>query len=147
MLLSPQYIQKLVENCPDIIIAVDRHGTIIFYNDGARQNLGFSQAEILGKSVLEVYPTCEEAKRVMAAMREGEGGERGRIRNFETIFKTKRGEEIPVAISASIIYDDAGREIGSIGFAKDIREIRHRDKLATLGEIAVGLSHEINNSL
>lgn len=147
MVLSPQYIQKLVESCPDIIIAVDPRGTIIFYNDGARQNLGFSQDEMLGKSVLEVYPTDAEAKKVMAAMREGKGSERGRIRNFETIFKTKRGEEIPVAISASIIYDDAGREIGSIGFAKDIREIRHRDKLATLGEIAVGLSHELNNSL
>ena len=147
MVLSPQYIQKLVESCPDIIIAVDPHGTIIFYNDGARQNLGFGQGEMLGKSVLEVYPTDAEAKKVMAAMREGKGGERGRIRNFETIFKTKKGEEIPVAISASIIYDDAGREIGSIGFAKDIREIRHRDKLATLGEIAVGLSHELNNSL
>jgi CheY-like chemotaxis protein len=52
-----------------------------------------------------------------------------------------------VAISASIIYDDEGNEAGSIGFAKDIREIRRRDRLVTLGEIAVGLSHEINNSL
>lgn len=147
MPLSPQYLQKLVESCPDIIIAVDRGGIIIYYNDGARQNLGFSPAEMLGKSVLEIYPSYEEARKVMAAMRVGEGGKKGRVRNFETTFKTKRGEEIPVAISASIIYDEAGGEIGSIGFAKDIREIRRRDKLATLGDIAVGLSHEINNSL
>jgi PAS domain S-box-containing protein len=147
MSLSPQYFQKLVESCPDIIIAVDKKGTIIFYNDGARQNLGFTQEEMLGKSVLEVYPSREEAKKVMAAMRCGEGGERGKIRNFETTFKTKRGEMIPVAISASVIYDEQGSEIGSIGFAKDIREIRRRDQLATLCEIAMGLSHEINNSL
>ena len=69
------------------------------------------------------------------------------MRNFETSFKTKKGEKIPVAISASIIYDEQGNEAGSIGFAKDIREIRRRDRLVTLGEIAVGLSHEINNSL
>lgn len=147
MSLPPEYFQKLVESCPDIIIAADEQGTIIFYNDGAKQNLGFSHEEMLGKSVLEIYPSREEARKVMAALRRGDCGERGRMRNFETTFKTKKGEQIPVAISASVIYDDQGREIGSIGFAKDIREIRRKDQLATLCEIAIGLSHEINNSL
>ena len=150
MSLSPEYFQKLVESCPDIIIAVNKSGTIIFYNDGAAQNLGFTPQEVLGRSVLEIYPSQAEAQKVMAAMRRGEDGaegEKGNVRNFETTFKTRRGERIPVAISASIIYDQQGCEIGSIGFAKDIREIRRRDQLATLCEIAIGLSHEINNSL
>ncbi|MGH7769561.1 MAG: PAS domain S-box protein, partial [Candidatus Binatia bacterium] len=147
MSLSPDYFQKLVESSPDIIIAVNRAGTIIFYNDGARENLGFTQEEMLGKDVLEIYSTREEARKVMVAMRRGEGGEPGKVRNFETVFKTKKGERIPVAISASIIHDAGGGELGSIGFAKDIRGIRRRDQLATLGEIATGLSHEINNSL
>ena len=138
MALPVQYFQKLVESSPDIIISVDRHGTITFYNDGARQNLGFSSDEVLGKNVLEIYPTIEEARKVMAAMRAEDGAGKGRVRNFETICKTKLGEQIPVAISASIIYDDQGQEIGSIGFAKDIREIRWRDRLVTLAEIAVG---------
>ena len=143
MALSDQYFQKLVESCPDIIISVDKQGTITFYNDGARQNLGFSYEEVLGKNVIEVYPSLAEARRVMAAMR----ANRGRVRNFETVFKTKKGEQIPVAISASITYDVEGNEIGSIGFAKDLREIRRRDQLVTMGEIAIGLSHEVNNSL
>ena len=143
MALPDQYFQKLVESCPDIIISVDKQGTIIFYNDGARQNLGFSYEEVLGKNVIEVYPSLAEARRVMAAMR----ANRGRVRNFETVFKTKKGEQIPVAISASITYDVEGNEIGSIGFAKDLREIRRRDQLVTMGEIAIGLSHEVNNSL
>jgi len=147
MALPAQYFQKLVESCPDIIISVDKHGTITFYNDGARQNLGFSYEEVLGKNVLEIYPSLEEARRVMTAMRSNDGEAKGRITNFETVFKTKKGEKVPVAISASITYDDQGNEIGSIGFAKDIRAIRRRDQLVTLGEIAVGLSHEINNSL
>jgi PAS domain S-box-containing protein len=147
MPLPLQYFQKLVESCPDIIISVDKQGTITFYNDGARQNLGFSHEEVLGKNVLEIYPSVEEARRVMTAMRADDEEGRGRVRNFETVFKTKKGEKIPVAISASITYDDQGNEIGSIGFAKDIREIRRRDQLVTLAEIAIGLSHEINNSL
>jgi PAS domain S-box-containing protein len=147
MSLPLQYFQKLVESSPDIIISVDRRGTITFYNDGARQNLGFTPEEVLGKNVLEIYPSLEEARRVMAAMRADEGEGKGRLSNFETTFKTRKGETIPVAISAAIIYDDSGQEIGSIGFAKDIREIRRRDQLATLCEIAIGMSHEINNSL
>jgi len=143
MSLPGQYFQKLVESCPDIIISVDNRGTIIFYNDGARQTLGFSDEEVLGKNVVEIYPTLAEARRVMARMR----ARRGRVSNFETVFKTKKGEQIPVAISASITYDDKGDEIGSIGFAKDLREIRRRDQLVTTGEIAIGLSHEVNNSL
>ena len=147
MSLPLQYFQKLVESCPDIIIAVDKRGMITFYNDGARQNLGFSPDEVLGKNVLEIYPTMEEARRVMAAMRDDDGDGKGRVRNFETNFKTKKGDKIPVAISASIIYDEPGNEVGSIGFAKDIREIRRRDRLVTLAEVAISLSHEINNSL
>ncbi len=147
MALPAHYFQKLVESCPDIIISVDKQGTITFYNDGARQNLGFNDEEVLGKNVLEIYPTLDEARRVMAAMRADNADGIGRVRNFETVFKTKRGEKIPVAISASIIYDDEGNEIGSIGFAKDIREIRRRDQLVTLAEVAIGVSHEINNSL
>ena len=147
MALPAQYFQKLVESCPDIIISVDKQGTITFYNDGARQNLGFSYEEVLGKNVLEIYPSLDEARRVMAAMRANNADGKGHVRNFETVFKTKKGEKIPVAISASITYDEQGDEIGSIGFAKDIREIRRRDQLVTLAEVAIGVSHEINNSL
>ena len=147
MALPAQYFQKLVESCPDIIISVDKRGMITFYNDGARQNLGFSYEEVLGKNVLEIYPSLDEARRVMAAMRANNADGKGHVRNFETVFKTKRGEKIPVAISASITYDDQKNEIGSIGFAKDIREIRRRDQLVTLAEVAIGVSHEINNSL
>ena len=147
MPLPPRYFQKLVESCPDIIVAVDKKGTVIFYNEGARQDLGFTRQEVLGKSVFEMYYSHEEAKKVMSAMRSGEGGEKGKVCNFETNFKTKKGERVPVAISASLIYNEQGEEVGSIGFAKDMRRIKRRDRLVTLGEIAVGLSHEINNSL
>src|SRR5262249_21167518 len=147
MSLPRDYFQKLVETCPDIIIAVNRWGTVIFYNDGAQRTLGFTQEEMLGKDVLEIYPSRDEAKKVMSAMRGGEAGAAGKVCNFETFFKTKKGERIPVAISASILYDAAGAELGSIGYAKDIRGIRRREQLETLGEIAIGMSHEINNSL
>jgi len=143
--LDPKYLQRLVESSPDIIIAVDRQGTIIYYNDGARQNLGFTSEEIIGQPCTRIYPELDEARRVMKAMRES--GTPGRIANFETVFRNKAGETIPVSISGSLIRDDSGAEIGSIGFARDIRRMRQREQLATAGEIAVSLAHEINNPL
>ena len=89
MALPGQYFQKLVESCPDIIISVDKQGTIIFYNDGARQKLGFSYEEVLGKNVLEIYPSLDEARRVMAAMRAADAAGKWRLHNSQTVFKTK----------------------------------------------------------
>ncbi len=40
--LDQNYLKTLIESSPDIIIAVDRDGTIIYYNDGARRNLHYS---------------------------------------------------------------------------------------------------------
>jgi PAS domain S-box-containing protein len=145
--LPGTYFERLVESSPDIVIAVDRSGTIIYYNDGAEKGLGYTAAEMLGQSVNRLYPSAQEAHRVMVAMRQDECGGPGKVKNYETIFVTRWGEQIPVAISGSVLYDDNGLEIGSIGFAKDIREIRQRDRLATLGEVAVALCHEINSPL
>src|ERR1700683_1826176 len=143
--LDQKYIQRLVESSPDMIVAVDSDGTIVYYNDGARTNLHYSGQEMIGEKVLRIYPSIEEARRVMTAMRES--GQAGRISNFETVFKNKDGEPIPVMTSGSIINDDEGKEIGSIGSAPDIRRMRQREQLATAGEIAVSLAHEINNPL
>jgi PAS domain S-box-containing protein len=141
------YFEKLLENAPDIVVAVDHHGTIIFYNDGARRTLGYTTDEVLGQHVSRLYPDLDEARKVMLAMRQGSDAESGQIKNCETVFVTKSGARIPVAISGSIIRDESGTEQGSIGFAKDLRDIRRHDQLATLGEVAISLAHEINNPL
>jgi PAS domain S-box-containing protein len=143
--LDQNYLKRLMESSPDIIVAVDREGTIIYYNDGARRVLRYTSEEIIGQKVTRIYLSLEEARKVMKALRESTDG--GRISSFETILLDKDNQEIPVAISGSLIYDEHGAEIGSIGFARDIRRMRRREQLATAGEIAVSLAHEINNPL
>jgi len=145
--LPKVYLEHLAEISPDIIVAVDRGGNIIFYNDGARRTLGYSLDEVLGRHVTLIYGDLEEARRLMAAMRSADQDMAGRTHNFETVLIDKSGNRIPAAISGAIIKDASGLEVGSIGFAKDLREIRERQRLATLGEIAVSIAHEVNNPL
>jgi len=147
MSLSKEKLEGLISRSTDIIIATDRKGCIIYYNDGASRSLGYTQAEILGSFVATAYPDVEEAKRVMRAMRGPDHGGAGIVETFQTTFLSKDGQHIPVAMSATITYDESGEPDGTIGYAKDLREILRKDKLATLGEVAVGLSHEINNPL
>ena len=147
MPLTKASLERLIEASPDMVVATDAHGMVAYYNDGARENLGYGREEIIGRFVAQLYPSLEEAKRVMAAMRDPLPDGRGRVVNFPTAFVGKDRREIPVAISGTILYDARGDEKGTIGFAKDLREFIRRDQLAVLGEIGIGLSHEINNPL
>jgi len=147
MVLSKEKLLDLIARSSDLVVATDSKGHIIYYNDGASRSLGYAADEILGHFVGVVYPDVEEAKRVMAAMRGPGYGGPGIVQTFQTTFVSKAGERIPVAMSATITHDEAGEPDGTIGFAKDLREILRKDQLATLGEVAVGLSHEINNPL
>jgi PAS domain S-box-containing protein len=147
MPLTKERLEQLVAHSTDIVVATDRKGTVIYYNDGAKKSLGYGEGEVLGTFVAKLYPSLDEARRVMAAMRGADHGGKGCVETFRTTFLSKTGEDIPVAISGAILEDEHGAEDGTVGFAKDLREILHKEELATLGEVAIGLSHEINNPL
>ncbi len=148
MALSVEQLERLIAHSTDIVVGTDRRGVVVYYNDGAKKSLGYSAEEIIGKFVAQLYPSLEEAKRVKEAMRSEHHGGPGTVETFQTTFVAKDGEHIPVAISGALIEgDDEETDGGTIGFAKDLREILRKDQLATLGEVAIGLSHEIKNPL
>ena len=147
MSLKKEDLERLIARSTDIVVATSREGRVVYYNDGASRILGYRSAEILGQEVASLYPSLAEAKRVMKAIRESGHGGAGVCDSLQTVFRSKAGQEIPVAISGTLLHDADGAEDGTIGFAKDLTEILRKDQLATLGEVAIGLSHEINNPL
>jgi len=73
---------------------------------------------------------------------------------LEMIFVGKDGKEIPIGYSISSHFDAMGKEIGKIVHFRDLtdkkkmqEEILRMDRLVSLGEISMGIAHEIRNPL
>src|SRR5260370_8584791 len=94
--LDKKYLQRLVEASSDIIIAVDSDGIVNYYNEGAKTSLGYSSEEIIGQNCTRIYPSLEEARRVMKAMRDSP--DKGRIASFKTVFPNNAQALIPVLL-------------------------------------------------
>ena len=113
MPLEPERFEQLVARSTDIVVATAKSGQVIYYNDGAKRSLGYTQEEILGKYVAQLYPSLDEAKRVMKAMRSLDYGGLGIVDSFQTTYVAKSGERIPVTISGTIIFAETGGEDGT----------------------------------
>ncbi len=119
-----RYLERLIESSTDPIISTDKEGNIVLFNEGAESLLGYRGEEIIGQRVTALFDSEDRAKEVMRRMRK----HGGTISAFETTLRTKDGSLSPVLISASILYDEEGQEVGTVGFNKDLRELKRAEK-------------------
>jgi PAS domain S-box-containing protein len=146
------YLRNLVRSSRDAIITTDPQGRIVVWNEGATRMLGWAAGEIVGASVLKVYGSADEARDIMRKLMAP--GASGQIESHETTLLAKSGDRIPVALSASALYDAQKQFLGTAGISRDLRpwkrlerELVAAEKAATLGEVAATFCHEINNFL
>lgn len=115
--------QLIVESTPDPVVMCDREGCIRYMNQGAKDLFG----DFTGCHVAERYPTDEHSTGMTKAREIRQQVRRSRdkrLKNYETTFTSKDGEPIPISLSVSLLYDEHGKEVGTIGIAKDQREIK-----------------------
>jgi len=75
---------------------------------------------------------------------------KGFTRNVETTYLSKYGEKIRMLFTASVIFSEEGRFEGIVCVAQDITmqtETLRAGHLASIGELAAGVAHEINNPI
>jgi two-component system, NtrC family, sensor kinase len=148
-----RFRENLIENCPDALVCIRKGGDVIIFNSAAEKLLGYRKAEVIGKmSIVSFYPPGM-AKQIMKQMRSNEFGGPGILQKRQAHLVDKHGDEIPVSISAAILYDE-GKEWGSVGIFTDIREklklekqLLRSEKLSSLGKLSAGIAHEINQPL
>lgn len=113
------HLSAIVESSDDAIISKDLNGIITSWNTGATDIFGYSEAEVLGKSITILIPKdrLNEEQLILKKISSGE-----RIQHFETIRVTKEGKEIPISLSVSPLKDRNGKVIGASKIARNIEE-------------------------
>jgi PAS domain S-box-containing protein len=143
------YFESAVEG----IISIDGSGLIVRANRTIEKLFGYSPAELTGKPIETLIP--ERLRRVHEHHRERffqVPQSRPMGLGLNLVGRRKDGSEFPVALSLTVTQTDQGRLV--IAFVMDIterlaleHEARRGETLTTLGMVAAGIVHEINNPI
>jgi len=147
------FVQNLIHNSIDGIIATESRGTIVIFNRGAVEILGYRPEEIIGRMTYPEILSEETGCAVRDAFYGNQYGPPGKIINMEGNLLNKANDEIPVRLSGALIFEQE-REVGSVVFIQDLREIRRLRKekeqsarMAAIGRTVAGVAHYIKNIL
>jgi two-component system, cell cycle sensor histidine kinase and response regulator CckA len=140
----------LIDICPDAISVCDLDYHALFWNPGAAQIYGWSAAEIIGRDARALL--CREDPLQLEIIQQqllttGQWqGESNKI--------SKSGREIRVSSRWKLLYDEAGQAYAVLTIDRDITaqkqletQLLRTQRLESLGTLASGIAHDLNNVL
>ncbi len=131
----------IIESSEDAIISKSLDGIIVSWNRGAEKLFGYSATEVVGKSILLLFPAerVDEEQDIRARINRGMI-----IKNLDTVRVTKDGRRINVSVTISPLRDSDGNIIGASKIVRDITELRQsEERIYQLNRVYAMLS-EIN---
>ncbi len=149
---SEQLYLDLYEHSPDMYHSVNQFGIIISCNLTESQMLGIPKEEIIGKSLLNLYPASQHEHVRNNLKKIFEFGKE--LKGIEEQLQRRDGSLIDVSVNTSIVHDGQERAILARIVLRDITEknkmeekILQAQKIDSIGSMAGGIAHNFNNIL
>src|SRR5690606_30837051 len=141
---------KLIEHANALILGVDRQWRITVVNQALCKLTGYSKEELVGRDLRDWLPAEERARLVQMFLRALTGGTTDAL---EVQLARKGGGRVGTVWSMAAI-GARGEVQAVVAVGQDqtrLRELQNQviqvEKLATLGQLAAGVVHELNNPL
>ena len=135
-------LAAIVDSSHDAIFSINLNGDVTSWNPGAVNIFGFSEAEMVGRSIASMADPSspEPAPDCLAEFRQG-----GETLHYEQPRIRKDGTSVWVSVTDSPLRDAKGALLGASGIARDITERRHADLHREI--LAGELNHRVKNTL
>jgi two-component system sensor kinase FixL len=150
----------LLDAAVDALVIIDGKGNVELFNSAAQKMFGYTNQEVFGQNIKMLMPapfSVEHDKYLSSYLASGEAKIIGKGRKVRG--KKSNGEEFPIFLSVGEVKDTS--HIQFVGIIRDISEqerdrnearqsrerLSHASRLSSMGELAAGIAHEMNQPL
>ncbi len=139
--LANASLRSILRDAPDAVVATDLDGTMTFVSRSSERVLGYPWRDMLRRRAADFYTDeagSPEVGREVAAGVMRELRQAGTISNRRVFVRREPRGTRPVSLSVSLLRDEEGEAIGTLGFLRDlgpteVRSRQYRDLLEGFG--------------